>query len=56
MKRQPNIDLENAGFTLIDLFSADYANIKGYAIFFEGHENELGKVLSSMGSYDITGQ
>lgn len=56
MKQQSNADLENAGFTFIDLFSADYANIKGYAIFFEGHANELSKVLNSFSSYKQTGQ
>jgi hypothetical protein len=53
MKRQNNADLEDKGFTFIDLFSADYANIKGYAVFYEGHANELSKLLGSL-SYDKT--
>ena len=46
------MDLENAGFTFIDLTSRDFANVKGYAIFFEGHANELSKALNSFSSYD----
>jgi len=52
MKRQSDMDLENAGFTFIDLTSRDFANVKGYAIFFEGHANELSKALNSFSSYD----
>lgn len=33
LKRQSTTDLENSGFTFIDLVSTDYANIKGHAIF-----------------------
>lgn len=55
MKRKTNTELEDQGFTFIDLFSSDYANIKGYAVFYEGYANELSKALNS-NPYDKTGQ
>lgn len=40
--------LEDAGFTLINLVSPEFNNIKGHAIFFEGHLDEMGKVLRNL--------
>ncbi|MBO8158589.1 hypothetical protein [Thermosyntropha sp.] len=40
--------LEDAGFTVINLISPEFKNIKGYAIFFEGHLDEMGKVLRNL--------
>ncbi|MGI6412279.1 MAG: hypothetical protein ACOXZ5_01180 [Syntrophomonadaceae bacterium] len=37
----PRNELEASGFTFIPLISPDYSNIKGYAIFFEGHLDEM---------------
>lgn len=40
--------LEDAGFTFISLVSPDYPNIKGYAIFYEGHLDEMEKKLKAI--------
>ncbi|SHG48778.1 hypothetical protein SAMN02745221_00318 [Thermosyntropha lipolytica DSM 11003] len=40
--------LEDAGFTFINIISPEFHNIKGHAIFFEGHLDEMGKVLKSL--------
>lgn len=40
--------LEENGFTFISLSSPEYKNIKGYAIFFEGHIDEMSKVIKSI--------
>jgi len=40
--------LEEAGFTFIKLLSLDYPDVKGHAIFFEGHLNEMSRVLNSI--------
>lgn len=42
-------DLEAVGFTFIKLLSLEYPNVKGYAIFFEGHINDILPALKSMG-------
>lgn len=42
-------DLEAIGFTFIKLLSLEYPNVKGYAIFFEGHVNDIMPALKSMG-------
>jgi len=42
-------DLEAVGFTFIKLMSLEYPNVKGYAIFFEGHVNDIMPALRSMG-------
>lgn len=41
-------DLEAAGFTFIKLMSLDFPNVKGYAIFFEGHFDDIMPALKSM--------
>lgn len=41
-------DLEGAGFTFIKLLSLDYPNVRGYAIFFEGHVNDILPALRSI--------
>lgn len=40
--------LEEAGFTFIKLLSLEHANVKGYAIFFEGHLDEMNRVLNAI--------
>ncbi len=41
-------DLEAVGFNFIKLMSLDFPNVKGYAIFFEGHVNDIMPALKSM--------
>ncbi|NLG32312.1 MAG: hypothetical protein GX550_02210 [Syntrophomonadaceae bacterium] len=41
----PRNELEASGFTFIPLMSPAYSNIKGYAVFFEGHLDEMVKIL-----------
>jgi len=40
--------LENLGFTFIKLISLEYPNVKGYAIFFEGHLDEMERALNNI--------
>ena len=37
--------MEEMGFTFIKLLSLDYPDVRGYAIFFEGHLDEMARVL-----------
>ena len=41
--------LEAVGFTFIKMLSLEFPNVKGYAIFFEGHVNDIMPALKSMG-------
>ena len=41
-------ELEQLGFTFINLTSPEYPNIKGKAIFFEGHLDEMAKTLRTI--------
>lgn len=43
-------DLETVGFTFIKMLSLEYPNVRGYAIFFEGHFDDILPTLKSMGS------
>lgn len=40
--------LEERGFTFIRLISLDYPNIAGYAIFYEGHLDEMSRDLKAL--------
>lgn len=40
--------LEDLGFTFIKMISLEYPNIKGYAIFFEGHLDEMERALNTI--------
>ncbi len=40
--------LEDLGFTFIKMISLEYPNIKGYAIFFEGHLDEMERALNTV--------
>lgn len=40
--------LTDAGFTFIKLLSLEYPEVRGYAIFFEGHLDEMNQVLKSL--------
>jgi len=42
-------ELEAVGFTFIKLLSLEFPNVKGYAIFFEGHVDDIMPALKSMG-------
>lgn len=41
-------DLEAAGFTFIKILSLEFPNVKGYAVFFEGHVDDIMPALKSM--------
>ncbi|MGI5880632.1 MAG: hypothetical protein ACOX6L_08575 [Syntrophomonadaceae bacterium] len=41
-------DLEAAGFAFIKMLSLEYPNVKGNAIFYEGHLDEMAKTLRNM--------
>jgi len=43
--------LEAAGFTFIKMLSLEYPNVKGYAIFFEGHYNDILRSLKTLGMH-----
>lgn len=47
----PRQRLEQAGFTFIKMLSLEYPNVKGYAVFFEGHYDEMVKTLKRMEKY-----
>jgi hypothetical protein len=40
--------LEEMGFTFIKLLSLDYPDVRGQAIFFEGHMDEMAKALKQV--------
>jgi hypothetical protein len=40
--------LEKAGFVFIKMLSLEVPNVKGYAIFFEGHVNDIMPALKEM--------
>ncbi|HWP97061.1 MAG TPA: hypothetical protein VN426_09420 [Syntrophomonadaceae bacterium] len=40
--------LEDLGFTFIRMISLEVPNIKGYAIFFEGHVSEMERALNTL--------
>jgi len=42
--------LEEIGFVFIKLMSLDYPNVKGHAIFFEGHIDDIMPALKSLES------
>jgi len=42
-------DLEAVGFTFIKLMSLEYPNVRGFAVFFEGHVNDIMPALRSIG-------
>lgn len=48
IRRTSRPELEEAGFTFIKLLSLEYPNVRGYAIFFEGHIDEMGRTLKSI--------
>ncbi|MDD4802364.1 MAG: hypothetical protein PHF24_05415 [Syntrophomonas sp.] len=41
-------DLEAVGFVFIKMLSLEYPNVRGYAIFFEGHVNDIMPALKAM--------
>lgn len=44
-------ELEDAGFTFIGLISPEYSNVRGYAIFFEGHGDEMISALTELNRF-----
>lgn len=49
-------DLETAGFTFIKLLSLDFPNVRGHAIFFEGHVDDILPSLKSMPGCNESGR
>jgi len=41
--------LEERGFTFIRMISLEFPNVRGYAIFFEGHIDHMARVLKEFG-------
>ena len=41
-------ELEAVGFTFIKMISLEYPNVRGYAIFFEGHIDDILPALKTM--------
>lgn len=41
-------ELEDIGFVFIKLISLEYPNVKGHAIFFEGHLDDIMPALKSL--------
>lgn len=48
LKAIDRILLEENGFTFINMLSLDHPNVKGYVIFFEGHLDQMNKILKSL--------
>lgn len=44
-------ELEKIGFTFIKLISLEYPGVKGQAIFFEGHLDEMTRALKEIKKY-----
>lgn len=47
IRKNKHKDLEKIGFTFIKMISLEHSDFKGYAIFYEGHLDEMNKVLKS---------
>ena len=45
IRQTERIILEEHGFTFIKMISLEYPNIKGYAVFYEGHIDNMARVL-----------
>ncbi|MEN6463471.1 MAG: hypothetical protein ABFC94_19145 [Syntrophomonas sp.] len=45
LRKKTRTELEDAGFTFVQLVSPEYSNVRGYAIFYEGHGDEMIKAL-----------
>ncbi|HBK53555.1 hypothetical protein [Syntrophomonas wolfei] len=48
IRKTSRLQLEEAGFTFIRLLSLEYPEVKGHAIFFEGHFDEMLRVFKSL--------
>ncbi len=46
--------LKEMGFTFIRMISLEYDNVKGYAIFFEGHVDEMTRSLREISKKENT--
>lgn len=53
LRNTPRPLLEEAGFTFIKMLSLEAPNLKGDAIFFEGHLDDMARVLKNLGKYEI---
>lgn len=48
IRSTPRTLLEEAGFTFIKLISLEVEGVRGHAIFYEGHLDEMGKSLKQL--------
>lgn len=51
IRNTPQSELEQLGFTFIKLLSLEYPEVRGQAIFFEGHLDEMERALKDMQKY-----
>lgn len=45
LRNKNRSELEDAGFTIVNLVSPDFPNVRGYAVFYEGHTDEMIRAL-----------
>ncbi len=48
IRNMDHAELEQIGFVFIKMLSLDYPNVKGHAIFFEGHVDDIMPALKSL--------
>lgn len=51
IRNTPQSELEQIGFTFIKLLSLEFPEVRGQAIFFEGHLDEMARALKAMERY-----
>ncbi len=48
IRKTNRAQLEEVGFTFIRLISLEYPGVKGHAIFFEGHFDEMQRTMKAL--------
>lgn len=51
IRNTPRPLLEESGFTFIKMLSLEAPNLRGDAIFYEGHLDDMARVLKNLGKY-----
>ena len=51
IKNHNEAELKAIGFTFIRLLSLEHSNVKGKAIFFEGHLDEMHRSLQTLSNF-----
>lgn len=51
IRNTPRPLLEEAGFTFIRMLSLESPNVRGDAIFYEGHLDDMARALKNFGKY-----